>query len=80
MQEPVDLFGDVTVTAVHSLGWSHEWNSRLESKLAMSEVDRTYRHVTGDRKDKNPQYSLALIHKMRPWLRWKAGLDINARV
>ena len=78
-QEPVDLRGGVTVTALYSLGWSHEWNSRLESKLAVSKVDSTYRYVTGDRKDKSPQYSLAAIYKMRPWLRWEAGFDINGR-
>jgi hypothetical protein len=31
-------------------------------------------------KDKTPQYGLALTYKMRPWLRWGAGLNINARV
>jgi len=36
--------------------------------------------VTGNpRKDKTPQYSLALTYTMRPWLRWEAGVDINAR-
>jgi hypothetical protein len=77
---PVDLSGDVTDSAVYSLGWSHEWNSRLESKLALSEAEQTYHFVTGNpRKDKSPQYSLALTYKMRRWLRWEAGLDINAR-
>ena len=47
--------------------------------MAMSKLYWTYRFVTGDRKDKSPQYSLALTFKMRPWLRWEAGLDINAR-
>jgi hypothetical protein len=43
--------------------------------------DDSYRHVTGEPKDRNPQqYSLALIYKMRRWLCWDAGLDINARV
>ena len=77
---PISLSGLVTDTAVYSLGWSHEWNSRLESKLALSEFEQTYRFVTGNpRKDKTPQYSLALTYKMRPWLRWEAGLDINSR-
>jgi polysaccharide biosynthesis protein VpsM len=77
---PVDLSGDVTDSAVYSLGWSHEWSSRLESKLAVSEVEQTYHFVTGNpRKDTSPQYSLALTYKMRPWLRWEAGLDVNAR-
>ncbi len=77
--EPVDVLGDVTDTAIYSLGWSHEWNSRLESKFAMSKVDRTYRFVTGNRKDTSPQYTLTLNYTMRPWLRWEAGLDINSR-
>ena len=47
--------------------------------MQLSKVDQTYRYVTGDRKDKSPQYSLALIYRMRPWLRWEAGVDINAR-
>jgi len=77
---PVDLSGNVTDSAAYSLSWSHEWNSRLESKLAISELEQTYRFVTGNpRKDKSPQYSLALIYKMRRWLRWEAGLDINER-
>lgn len=78
-EEPVDLLGDVTDTEIYSLEWSHEWNNRLESKLALSKEDRTYRFVTGDRKDESPQYSLALVYAMRPWLRWEAGVDINAR-
>ena len=77
---PVDLSGDVTDSAAYSLSWSHAWNSRLESKLAISELEQTYRFVTGNpRKDKSPQYSLALTYKMRWWLRWEAGLDINSR-
>jgi hypothetical protein len=77
---PIDLSGDVTDSAVYSLSWSHEWSSRLESKLALSEFEQTYRFVTGNpRKDKSPQYSLALTYKMRWWLRWEAGLDFNKR-
>jgi hypothetical protein len=77
---PVDLSGDVTDTAAYSLSWSHAWNSRLESKWAISELVQTYRFVTGNpRKDKSPQYTLALTYKMRWWLRWEAGLDINSR-
>jgi hypothetical protein len=77
---PVDLSGDVTDSAAYSLSWSHAWNSRLESKLAISELVQTYRFVTGNpRKDKSPQYSLALTYKMRWWLRWEAGFDINKR-
>jgi hypothetical protein len=38
-----------------------------------------YRHVTGGRADETPQYGLALAYKMRPRLRWEAGLDISAR-
>ena len=77
---PVDLSGDVTDSAAYSLSWSHAWNSRLESKLAISELVQTYRFVTGNpRKDKSPQYSLALTYKMRWWLRWEAGFDINSR-
>jgi polysaccharide biosynthesis protein VpsM len=78
-EEPIALLGAVTDTAVYSLSWSHDWNSRLESKLALSTSYWTYRFVTGDRKDRSPQYSLALTYKMRQWLRWEAGLDINAR-
>ncbi len=78
-EEPVDLLGDVTDTETYSLGWTHEWNDRLESRLALSKEDRTYRYVTGDRKDKSPQYSLALSYTMRPWLRWEAGVDLNER-
>jgi hypothetical protein len=78
-EEPVDLLGDVTDTEIYSLSWNHEWNSRLESKLAASRVDRTYRYVTGDRKDKSPQYGAALIYRMRPWLRWEAGVEVNSR-
>jgi len=77
---PINALGYVTVTSVYSVGWSYEWNSRLESKLALSEVDSTYRYVTtGVQTTKTPQYSLALTYKMRRWLRWDAGLDINAR-
>jgi hypothetical protein len=77
---PVVLSGDVTDSAAYSLSWSHAWNSRLESKLAISELEQTYRFVTGNpRKDKSPQYTLALTYKMRWWLRWEAGLDINSR-
>ena len=77
---PVNLSGDVTDSAVYSLSWSHGWSSRLESKLAISELEQTYRFVTGNhRKDKSPQYSLALAYTMRRWLRWEAGLDINKR-
>src|SRR5437016_82035 len=77
---PVDLSGDVTDSAVYSVSWSHEWSSRLESKLALSEFEQTYRFATGNpRKDRTPQYSLALAYKMRPWLRWEGGLDINSR-
>ena len=77
---PVDLSGDVTDSAVYSLSWSHGWSSRLESKLAISELEQTYRFVTRNpRKDKSPQYSLALAYKMRRWLRWEGGLDINSR-
>ena len=32
-EEPIDLLGDVTDTEIYSLGWSHEWNDRLESIL-----------------------------------------------
>ena len=79
-QTPINPLGYVTVTAVYSLGWSYEWNSRLESKLAMSEVDSTYQYVTtGVQTTKTPKYSLALTYKMRRWLRFEAGLDINAR-
>jgi len=43
-----------------------QWSSRLESKLALSEFEQTYRFVTGNpRKDKSPQYTLALSYKMR---------------
>ena len=80
LAEPIDLSGDVTDSAAYSLSWSHEWNSRLESKLAISELEQTYRFVTGTpREDKSPQYSLALTYKMRRWLRWEAELDSNAR-
>jgi len=80
VEEPITLTGTFTNAAVYSLSWSHEWSSRLESKLALSEVEETYHFATGNpRTDKSPQYSLALIYKMRPWLRWEAGLDINAR-
>jgi hypothetical protein len=80
MAEPVNAFGDVIDAAVYSLSWNHEWSSRLESKLAMSEVVGKFRFVMGAaRTDKIPQYNLALTYKMRPWLRWEAGLDINAR-
>jgi hypothetical protein len=79
-EPPIDPQGYVTVTAVYSLGWSYEWNSRLESKLALSEVDSTYRYVTtGVQTTKTPNFSLGLTYKMRRWLRWDAGLDINAR-
>jgi hypothetical protein len=79
-ETPINPLGYVTVTAVYSLGWSYEWNSRLESKLALSELDSTYRYVTNPvQTTKTPQYSLALTYKMRRWLRWEAGLDINAR-
>jgi len=78
-EEPVDLRGGVTVTAIYSLGWTHEWSGRLESKVAVSEVDSTYRFVTGDRRDKSPQYSLGLMYRMRRWLRWEAGVDIKSR-
>ena len=78
-EEPIDLLGDVTDTEIYSLGWTHEWNNRLASRLTLSREDRTYRLVTGDRKDESPQYSLALMYTMRPWLRWEAGFDINAR-
>jgi polysaccharide biosynthesis protein VpsM len=78
--EPVQLVGTVTDAAGYSVSWSHEWSSRLESKLAVSEVEYTYHFVTGNpRKDKSPQYGLALTYTMRPWLRWEAGVDINAR-
>src|SRR5207237_10545312 len=64
LAEPVDLSGDVIDSAVYSLSWSHEWSSRLESRLALSEFEQTYRYVSGNsRKDKTPQYSLALIYK-----------------
>jgi hypothetical protein len=80
LAEPIDLSGDVTDSAAYSLSWSHEWGSQLESKLALSEFEQTYRFVTGNpHKDKTPQYSLALAYKTRPWLRWEAGLDINSR-
>ncbi len=80
LAEPVNLSGDVTDSAAYSLSWSHEWNSRLESKLAISELEQTYRFVTGNtRKDKSPQYSLALTYKMRRWLRWEAELDSKTR-
>ena len=79
-QTPINPLGYVTVTAVYSLGWRHEWNSRLESKLALSYLDSTYRYVTtGVQTTKTPQYSLALTYKMRRWLRFEAGLDINTR-
>jgi hypothetical protein len=79
-EEPINLSGYVTDAAEYSLGWSYEWSSRLESKLAIWDGEQTYHFVTGNtRKDKSPQYRLALTYKMRPWLRWEAGLDINAR-
>ena len=78
-EEPIDLLADVTDTEIYSLGWSHEWNSRLESKIAASKLNETFRYVTGDRRDKSLRYSAALIYWMRPWLRWEAGVDINAR-
>ena len=77
--EPVDLLGDVTDSAIYSLGWSHEWNSRLGSRITVSILDQTYRFVIGDRKDESQQYGAALIYKMRPWLRLEAGFDINTR-
>ena len=79
LAEPVDLSGDATDSAVYSLSWTHGWSSRLESKLALSRLYWTYRFVTGERKDRSPLYSLALTYKMRWWLRWEAGLDLNAR-
>jgi hypothetical protein len=79
-ETPINPLGYVTVTAVYSLGWRHEWNSRLESKLALSEVESTYRYVTNPvQTTNNPQYSLALTYKMRRWLRFEAGIDINER-
>ena len=79
-ETPINPLGYVTVTAVYSLGWSHEWNSRLESTLALSYVDSTYSYATtGVQTTKTPQYSLALTYQMRRWLRFEAGLDINAR-
>lgn len=78
-EEPIDILADVTDTAIYSLGWSHEWTSRMESKIAASKVYETFRYVTGDRKDESLQYGAALIYRMRPWLRWEAGVDINAR-
>ena len=79
-EEPIDLLGDATLTTTYSLSWSHEWNDRLGSKIAASKVDDTYYYVTGGRReDQSPGYSLALTYNMRPWLRWAAGVDINAR-
>jgi len=79
-EPPINPLGYVTVTAAYSLGWRHEWNSRLESKLAVSEIESTYRYVTtADQTTKTPQYSLALTYNMRRWLRFEAGIDINAR-
>ena len=69
----------MTDTEIYSLGWTHEWNDRLESILTLSKEDRTYRYVTGDRKDESPQYSLGLVYTMRPWLRWEAGFEFNER-
>ena len=79
VDEPVDLLGDATDTAIYSLSWNHEWSGRLESKIVMSRLDQTYRYVTGNRKDTSPQYGAALIYKSRPWLRWEAGIDLNTR-
>ena len=79
LAEPVDPSGDATDLAVYSLTWTHGWSSRLESRLALSRFYWTYRFVTGERKDRSPLYSLALTYKMRWWLRWEAGLDLNAR-
>lgn len=78
-EEPVDILADVTDTRIYSLGWTHKWNDRLESELAISRVDRKYRLVTGVRNDKSPKYSFALTYTMRPWLHWQAGVDLNAR-
>ncbi|MGH8865656.1 MAG: outer membrane beta-barrel protein [Burkholderiales bacterium] len=78
-EEPIDPQGDVTDTAIYSVSWSHEWNDRLESRMTMARLERTYQYVTGDREDQSPQYSVALIHRMRPWLRWELGFDVNAR-
>jgi len=79
LAEPIELTGDATDSAVYSLSWTHAWNSRLESKLALSRLYWTYRFVTGERRDRSPLYSLALTYKMRWWLRWEAGVDLNAR-
>lgn len=80
LAEPINLSGDVTDSAAYLLSWSHAWNSRLESKLAISELEQTYRFVTGNpRKDSSRQYSLALIYEMRSWLRWEAEFDRGAR-
>src|SRR2546421_955592 len=79
LAEPVDLSGDATDSAVYSLSWTHGWSSRLASKLALSRLYWTYRFVAGERKDRSPLYRLALTYKMRWWLRWEAGLDLDAR-
>lgn len=80
LAEPVNLSGDVTKSAAYSMSWSHTWNSRVGSRLAISEFDQTYRFVTSNpRRDTTLQYSLALTYKMRPWLRWEAEIDRNAR-
>ena len=52
------------------------WEVAYHNNLARTrqfDRDDSYRHVTGDRKDKSPQYRLALIYKMRRSLRWKPG-------
>src|SRR5256885_3512750 len=79
LAEPVDLSGDATDSAVYSLSWRHGWGDPPGSEVAPPQLYLTYRFVTGERRDRSPLYSLALTYKMRWWLRWEAGLDLNAR-
>ena len=72
-------FGSFIDNRVNSISWEHEWNSRIQSSLSVSDWRMDYRDSTIERQQDLTQYSLTLSYEMRRWLTLEAGVEVNSR-
>ncbi|MGB5344757.1 MAG: outer membrane beta-barrel protein [Woeseia sp.] len=77
--EVTSLTGDVIENTTYSVAWSHDWTTSVRTRLGTYYVDQDFRGTASTRLQTFSAHSLTAAYKMRRWLTWEFGINVNAQ-
>jgi polysaccharide biosynthesis protein VpsM len=71
--------GDVIVSSIYNVLWSHSWSSRVRSQVLARWIDDDFRGAGVTRQDETGTLGLKLEYQFRRWLRLAADYSYSDR-